>query len=53
MNAAHFAAGDLDALYARARDAAAELVSEPTDQPWGARDCVFRDPSDLIRVDQD
>ena len=53
LNGAHFASSDLDAVYARAREAGADLVSEPADQPWGVRDCAFRDPSgNLIRVDQ-
>ena len=49
----HFAATDLDAVFAAVRDAGGEIVQEPTTQPWGARDCAFRDPSgNLIRVDQ-
>jgi uncharacterized glyoxalase superfamily protein PhnB len=28
-------------------------VQEPTEQPWGARDCAFRDPSgNTVRVDE-
>jgi uncharacterized glyoxalase superfamily protein PhnB len=28
-------------------------VQEPTDQPWGTRDCAVRDPSgNMIRIDQ-
>jgi catechol 2,3-dioxygenase-like lactoylglutathione lyase family enzyme len=50
---AHFAAADLDTVFAAVRDAGGEIVSEPTTQPWGVRDCSFRDPSgNLIRVDQ-
>jgi catechol 2,3-dioxygenase-like lactoylglutathione lyase family enzyme len=50
---AHFAAADLDAVFTAVRDAGGEIVSEPTTQPWGVRDCSFRDPSgNLIRVDQ-
>ena len=31
----------------------AEIVSESTEQPWGARDCAVRDPSgNLLRIDQ-
>jgi catechol 2,3-dioxygenase-like lactoylglutathione lyase family enzyme len=49
----HFAATDLDAVFAAVRDAGGEIVSEPTTQPWGVRDCAFRDPSgNLVRVDQ-
>ena len=32
---------------------AAEVVQEPTDQPYGVRDCAFRDPAgNLIRVQE-
>ena len=53
LNAAHFSASDVDEVFARARAAHAEIVSEVADQPWGVRDCAFRDPSgNLVRVDQ-
>jgi catechol 2,3-dioxygenase-like lactoylglutathione lyase family enzyme len=53
MNGVHFHADDLDATFARLRDAGVEVVSEPADQPWGARDCAIRDPSgNLVRIDQ-
>ncbi len=53
LNAVHFAAADLDAVIAAVRDAGGEIVQEPATQPWGARDCAFRDPSgNLVRVDQ-
>ena len=33
--------------------AGAEVVQEPTDQPYGVRDCAFRDPSgNLMRINQ-
>ena len=35
---------DPDSLHARARDAGAEIVMEPTDQPYGSRDFIARDP---------
>ena len=35
---------DPDSLYARARDAGAEIVMEPTDQDYGSRDFAARDP---------
>lgn len=45
------AAEDLDAVFARARQAGAEVVQEPAEQPWGPRDCALRDPSgNLIRI---
>ena len=53
LNGVHFHAEDLDAAFAQVRDAGAEIVQEPTDQPWGARDFAVRDPSgNMVRVDQ-
>lgn len=47
----HFASDDLDALFDKLRVGGAEVVQEPTDQPWGPRDCAFRDPSgNMIRI---
>ena len=49
----HSGARDLDAVFAAVRDAGGEVVQEPTTQPWGVRDCAFRDPSgNLVRVNQ-
>ncbi len=36
---------DLDGTFARVRESGAEIEQEPTEQPWGVRDCVFRDPA--------
>jgi catechol 2,3-dioxygenase-like lactoylglutathione lyase family enzyme len=53
LNGVHFHADDLDATFEKVRAAGAEIVEEPTDQPWGARDCALRDPSgNLVRIDQ-
>ena len=53
MNGVNFHADDLDAAFERARDAGAEVISEPADQPWGARDFALRDPSgNMVRIDQ-
>lgn len=53
LNGVHFNTDDLDATFETVRDAGAEIVQEPTDQPWGTRDFALRDPSgNLIRVDQ-
>jgi catechol 2,3-dioxygenase-like lactoylglutathione lyase family enzyme len=42
---------DLDATFAQVEASGAEVVQEPTDQPWGVRDCAFRDPAgNLIRI---
>jgi hypothetical protein len=28
-------------------------MQEPTDQPWGARDCAFRDPAgNTVRIQE-
>jgi catechol 2,3-dioxygenase-like lactoylglutathione lyase family enzyme len=54
LNGVHFHTDDLNATFAQARDWGAEIVQEPTDQPWGARDCAVRDPSgNLVRIDQE
>lgn len=51
LNGVHFSSDDLDADFAKVREAGAEIVSEPADQPWGARDFAVRDPSgNLVRV---
>lgn len=39
------ATDDLDGLFERVQAAGAEVMQEPTDQPWGSRDCAFRDPA--------
>jgi len=44
---------DLDETFARLRDGGADVVQEPTDQPWGDRDCAVRDPSgNVVRINQ-
>ena len=53
LNGVHFHADDVDATFEKVRDAGAEIVQEPTEQPWGTRDFAVRDPSgNLVRVDQ-
>lgn len=48
-----FQTDDVDAAFERARSAGAEVLQEPIDQPWGPRDCAFRDPSgNTIRINQ-
>ncbi|SDN78148.1 VOC family protein [Actinacidiphila guanduensis] len=47
------AAPDLDAAFARVEATGAEVVQEPTRQPYGVRDCAFRDPAgNLIRINE-
>ena len=42
---------DLDGTFERVQARDAEVVQEPTDQPWGVRDCAFRDPAgNLVRI---
>ncbi|ASQ99050.1 VOC family protein [Streptomyces sp. 11-1-2] len=44
---------DLDGVFARVRTGGAEVVQEPTEQPYGIRDCAFRDPAgNLIRINE-
>ncbi|MFJ3769135.1 VOC family protein [Streptomyces sp. NPDC090082] len=44
---------NLDATFEKVRAADAEVVQEPTDQPYGIRDCAFRDPAgNLIRIQE-
>ena len=53
LNGVHFHTDDLDATFEKLRDSGAEIVQEPTDQPWGTRDFAVRDPSgNLVRIDQ-
>ncbi len=47
------ASTDLDAIFEKLRASGAEVLQEPIDQPWGPRDCAFRDPSgNLVRISQ-
>ena len=44
---------DVDAAFERVRAFGAEVLQEPIDQPWGPRDCAFRDPSGtMVRISQ-
>jgi catechol 2,3-dioxygenase-like lactoylglutathione lyase family enzyme len=48
-----FRADDLDATFEKVLASGAEVLQEPTDQPWGPRDCAFRDPSgNTVRISQ-
>ena len=47
------ATADLDDAFARLEASGAEVVQEPIEQPYGIRDCAFRDPAgNLIRINQ-
>ncbi len=40
-----FTTTDVDALFETVRESGAEVMQEPMDQPFGVRDCAFRDPA--------
>ena len=47
------ATADLDGTFARLQAGGAEVVQEPTEQPYGLRDCAVRDPAgNLIRIQE-
>jgi catechol 2,3-dioxygenase-like lactoylglutathione lyase family enzyme len=47
------AVSNVDDVFATVQARGADVVQEPTDQPWGVRDCAFRDPSgNLVRINQ-
>ena len=49
----NLATTDLDATFERVQASDAEVVQEPTEQPWGMRDCAFRDPAgNLVRIQE-
>ncbi|MEV6137353.1 VOC family protein [Nocardia sp. NPDC051990] len=44
---------DVDATFDRVQATNADVVQEPTDQPYGVRDCAFRDPAgNMVRIQQ-
>jgi uncharacterized glyoxalase superfamily protein PhnB len=49
----NLATKDVDAAFERLQTGDAEVVQEPTDQPYGVRDCAFRDPAgNPIRIQE-
>jgi uncharacterized glyoxalase superfamily protein PhnB len=49
----NLATKDLDDTFERLEASGAEVVQEPTEQPYGLRDCAFRDPAgNLIRINE-
>ena len=49
----NLATTDLDGTFERLQAGDAEVVQEPVDQPYGVRDCAFRDPAgNLIRIQE-
>jgi predicted enzyme related to lactoylglutathione lyase len=44
---------DLDETFDRIQATDAEVVQEPTEQPYGIRDCAFRDPAgNMVRIQE-
>ena len=49
----NLATHDLEGTFERLQGSEAEVVQEPTDQPYGIRDCSVRDPAgNLLRIQQ-
>jgi uncharacterized glyoxalase superfamily protein PhnB len=49
----NLATADLDSSFEHVQASGAEIVQEPTEQPYGIRDCAIRDPAgNLIRIQQ-
>jgi catechol 2,3-dioxygenase-like lactoylglutathione lyase family enzyme len=49
----NLATSDVDGTFERLQAGDAEVVQEPTDQPYGVRDCAFRDPAgNMIRIQE-
>ena len=45
LNGVLFTTDDCDAAFEHVRKSGAEVLQEPIDQPYGVRDCAFRDPA--------
>ena|SRR5438309_2259477 len=45
LRGVNFVTDDCDALFERVSASGADVVQEPLDQPYGVRDCAFRDPA--------
>ena len=44
---------DLDGTFEQLQASDAEIVQEPTEQPYGVRDCAVRDPAgNLVRIQE-
>ncbi|TQM79751.1 putative glyoxalase superfamily protein PhnB [Saccharothrix saharensis] len=51
--AINLGAKDLDATFDKLQATGADVVQEPTEHPYGVRDCAFRDPAgNLVRIQQ-
>ncbi|MEW1546170.1 VOC family protein [Streptomyces tsukubensis] len=50
LRGVNFRTDDVDAAFEKIRSAGGEVLQEPMDQPYGVRDCAFRDPAgNMIR----
>jgi predicted enzyme related to lactoylglutathione lyase len=48
-----FSTEDCDAAFEKISASGAEVLQEPMDQPYGVRDCAFRDPAgNMVRLAQ-
>ncbi|MEV7190692.1 VOC family protein [Streptomyces sp. NPDC093510] len=53
LRGVNFRTDDCDAAFERIRAAGGEVLQEPMDQPYGVRDCAFRDPAgNMLRFNQ-
>jgi catechol 2,3-dioxygenase-like lactoylglutathione lyase family enzyme len=49
----NLATADLDGTFAKLEASGAEVAQEPIEQPYGVRDCAFRDPAgNMIRIQE-
>ncbi len=49
----NLATKDLDSTFEKLEASGTEVVQEPTDQPYGVRDCAFRDPAgNMVRIQE-
>ena len=49
----NLATPDLDRTFAQLEGSGADVVQEPTEQPYGLRDCAVRDPAgNMIRIQE-
>lgn len=47
------ATSDLDAVFDKVQATGADVIQEPTEQPYGVRDCAFRDPAgNHVRINE-
>ncbi|MFG1641676.1 VOC family protein [Amycolatopsis sp. NPDC049252] len=47
------ASSDLAGTFDQVQSSGADVVQEPMDQPYGVRDCAFRDPAgNMVRISQ-